>query len=53
MQIIFCYLHPRSPVNEICCGEDNHRLKSNMCAKEFSDSNFIPTVIDKISIFKK
>ena len=26
--------------NEICCGGDNHNYMSNMCAKEFSDSNF-------------
>ena len=26
--------------NEIWCAEDNHYYMSNMCAKEFSDSNF-------------
>ena len=26
--------------NESCCAEDNHNYMSNMCGKEFSDSNF-------------
>ena len=39
--------------NKICCAEDNHNYKSNMCAKEFSDLNFYLTVIGKILIFQE
>ena len=38
-------------MKEICCAEDNHNMISNMCEKEFRDSNFNIEVIGKISIF--
>ena len=39
--------------NESYCAEDNHNYMSNMCEKEFSDSNFNKAVIGKISIFQE
>ena len=34
--------------NKICFAKDNYSFMSNMCAKEFSDSNFDQAVIGKI-----
>ena len=39
--------------NETGCADDKCNYMSNMCAKEFSDSNFNSAVIGKISIFFK
>ena len=39
--------------NDISYAEDYHSYMSNICAKEFSDSNFNEAVIGKISIFQE
>ena len=35
----------------MCCASDNHNYMCHTCAKEFLDSSFNYTVIDKISNF--
>ena len=39
--------------NEMCCAADNHNYMCLTCAREFLNSNFNETVIDKISNFTK
>ena len=34
---VICYCFDR---NEICCAEESHSYMSNLCGKQFSDSNF-------------